>query len=164
MHNTLLGTLHFFCGKIGAGKSTLAAQLATQPNHVLIAEDTWLSKLYAGEMNDFADYVRNTQRLRDVMAPHIASLLTLGLSVVLDFQSNTLATRKWARGVFDAAGAPHQLHWLDLPDEECRRRMHARNAAGTHPYQLTDADFDKITAYFFAPREDEGFAIVQHRL
>jgi predicted kinase len=164
----LPGTLHFFCGKIGAGKTTLANQLATQPNHVLVTEDTWLSRLYAGEMKNFDDYLRNTLRLREVMAPHIASLLSLGISVVLDFQSNTLATRKWARGVFEAAnlphGAPHQLHWMDIPDDECRRRMHRRNATGTHPYQLTDEDFDKITPYFVAPSAEEGFTVVRHAM
>ena len=40
-------TLHFFCGKIAAGKSTLAAKLAEQEGTVLIAEDAWLAALYA---------------------------------------------------------------------------------------------------------------------
>ncbi|WP_145974153.1 AAA family ATPase, partial [Thalassobacter stenotrophicus] len=41
------GTLIFFCGKMGAGKSTLAKRLAEEKGAVLISEDDLLSKLYA---------------------------------------------------------------------------------------------------------------------
>lgn len=40
-------TLHMICGKIAAGKSTLAARLAEADRTVLIAEDDWLGALYA---------------------------------------------------------------------------------------------------------------------
>ena len=45
-----MATLHMLCGKIAAGKSTLAAELARQPNTVLIAEDFWMTQLYPGEV------------------------------------------------------------------------------------------------------------------
>ncbi|MEG2632911.1 MAG: AAA family ATPase, partial [Comamonas sp.] len=38
--------LHMLCGKIAAGKSTLARQLAAAPRTVRINEDDWLSSLY----------------------------------------------------------------------------------------------------------------------
>ncbi|EDM84367.1 AAA family ATPase [Limnobacter sp. MED105] len=40
------GTLIFFCGKMGAGKSTLARRLADQPNSLLLSEDHLLAGLY----------------------------------------------------------------------------------------------------------------------
>ena len=40
------GTLIFFCGKMGAGKSTLARKVADEKGAVLISEDDLLSKLY----------------------------------------------------------------------------------------------------------------------
>jgi predicted kinase len=39
-------TLFLMCGKIAAGKSTLAAKLATAPGTILISEDQWLTRLY----------------------------------------------------------------------------------------------------------------------
>ncbi|CUI95915.1 Uncharacterised protein [Achromobacter xylosoxidans] len=51
-------TLHFLCGKIGAGKSTLAARLASRPDTLLISEDAWLAALYPGEILSVADYGR----------------------------------------------------------------------------------------------------------
>lgn len=85
--------LHFLCGKIGAGKSTLAAQLASRPRTVLISEDAWLAALYPGEIREVADYARCAGRLRQAMGGHVAALAAAGLSVVLDFPANTRASR-----------------------------------------------------------------------
>ena len=51
-------TLHFFCGKMASGKSTLARSLAEEYNAVLIAEDVWLSQLFPEEINLFDDYLK----------------------------------------------------------------------------------------------------------
>jgi len=66
------------------------------------------------------------------------------------------------RGLADTAGIAATLHFLDLPDDVCRARLHARNAAGTHAYQASDAEFDQFTAHFVAPDAGEGFAVVRH--
>jgi len=150
------------CGKIAAGKSTLAARLAAVPGTILLSEDRLLADLYPGEIATLADYVRCSGRLRVVIAPHIQALLRAGLSVVLDFQANTLATRAWARSLFEGAGADHQLHYLRIDDETCKARLRARNAAGTHDYAASDADYDVFTSYFVEPGEGEGFHIVVH--
>ena len=155
--------LHMICGKIAAGKSTLARRLADAPATVLISEDDWLSRLYKDEQKTVADYSRNSGRLREPMGAHIVVLLKAGLSVVLDFPLNTPATRKWARSLFEAAGVGHCLHFLDVPDDVCRARLHRRNAAGTHAFAANDAEFDQITGYFVAPSEQEGFETTVYR-
>jgi hypothetical protein len=81
------------------------------------------------------------------------------LSVVLDFPANTPASRQWMRSLFERAGADHRLHFLDVPDEVCKARLRARNAAGTHAFNASDAEFDLFTRYFVPPSADEGFAV-----
>ena len=49
-------TLHFFCGKMAAGKSTLAKTLAEKHNAILLVEDEWLSELYPEEITNIPDY------------------------------------------------------------------------------------------------------------
>lgn len=154
--------LHLLSGKIAAGKSTLAARLAAAPATVLIAEDAWLARLYGPDMTSVADYVRYSARLREAMGPHVTALLRTGLSVVLDFPANTRTNRAWMRGIFEAAGADHRLHLIDLPDEVCRARLRQRNAAGGHDFAATDAQFDQITARFEPPLPEEGFRVVMH--
>ena len=156
-------TLHLLCGKIAAGKSTLAKALASFPRTLLISEDQWLSRLYPDEMATVSDYVRCLARLRATMGPHIGALLQAGVSVVLDFPANTLANRAWMRSIFDAAGTAHLLHYLDVPDDVCKARLRARNASGEHAFAATDEQFDFITSHFIAPKPEEGFNIVVHR-
>lgn len=156
-------TLHLLCGKIAAGKSTLAKRLAARPATVLISEDHWNSTLFPDELRTIEDYARYSARVRAAMGPHVVSLLKAGLSVVLDFQANTLAVRHWMRTLIDGSGAAHELHFLDIPDETCRRRLGERNLRGEHPYQASDADYDLFTRHFVPPSADEGFNVVVHK-
>ncbi len=156
-------TLHLVCGKIAAGKSTLCARLAGTPGTVLVSQDFWMSRLYPEELRTVDDYIRLVPRLRAAMGPHLADLLRAGLSVVLDWPANTVASRTWMRGVITAAGAAHRLHWLDVPDDVCLARLAARNAAGTHEYAVSAEDFAAITRLFEAPAPSEGFDIIVHR-
>jgi predicted kinase len=155
-------TLHMLCGKIAAGKSTLAAALARDEGALLISEDFWIKRLFGPELVEVADYIRLSQRLRAAMGAHVTALLRAGLSIVLDFPANTRANRVWMREIGEAAGAEHRLHFLDVPDAICRARLAARNAGGTHDFAATNAQFDQITAYFEPPSGDEGLNIVRH--
>ncbi|MFV1440921.1 MULTISPECIES: AAA family ATPase [unclassified Phaeobacter] len=155
--------LHLLCGKIAAGKSTLASRLAAEPATVLLAEDNWLHGLFADQMALPADYMRCAAKLRAVMAPHVASLLKAGISVVLDFPANTIDTRAWMRDLLDQTGAAHQLHLLDVPDDICLERLRLRNAGGKHPFAATEAQFHLFSSYFAPPTPPEGFNLVIHR-
>lgn len=156
-------TLHLLCGKIAAGKSTLASVLGQAPNTIVVKEDYWLARLYPGKQNDLADYIRNSTRLRNAIAPHLIELLRNGMSVVLDFPANTLVSRAWMRMLFEEAGCAHQLHYLDVTNEVCKARLHRRNDAGEHEFNASDEDFAVFTRHFVAPSSDEGFEIVLHR-
>lgn len=156
-------TLHLICGRIAAGKSTLATTLARRDRTVVIREDAWLSGLYAEQMSSIQDYVRCTALLRGVVGPHVAALLDAGLSVVLDFQANTVEARSWMRGILDETSAAHVLHLLDVPEEVCLARLKARNAAGKHPFIVTEAQFRQISRHFVPPRPEEGFDVQVHR-
>lgn len=156
-------TLHLVCGKIAAGKSTLTSALGKPPNTVVIREDHLLARLYPGEQNSLADYVRNSTRLRDAITAHLVEILGSGMSVVLDFPANTLASRAWMRSVFEQAGCAHRLHYLDVSDEICLARLHLRNDAGEHEFKASDEDFELFTSYFVPPSDDEAFEVVLHR-
>ncbi|WAH56873.1 ATP-binding protein [Pseudomonas silvicola] len=154
-----MATLHLLCGKIASGKSTLAARLAEAPNTVRLSEDLWLARLYKDQMHSVADYVRCAALLREAIGPHVQALLRLGVNVVLDFPANTPANRQWMRGLFEASGAAHVLHVLDVSDETCKARLRQRNAAGEHDFAASDEQFELISRYFSVPTAEEGFAL-----
>ncbi len=156
-------TLHFFCGKAGAGKTTLAARLAQESGALLISEDVCMVRLFGDQLKTFDDYIRLSKRLKDVIGPLTTDLLIAGQSVVLDFQANTTAGRSWFRSVFEAAGAAHVLHFVNTPDDTCLAQIGQRNRArpeGSH--HLTEADFIHVSSYFQAPEASEGFNLKVH--
>lgn len=154
--------LHLFCGKVAAGKSTLARQLTCASGALLLSEDDWLSRLYPDEIHSLADYARCSGRLRSALGDHLQALLGAGHSVVLDFPANTVPVRRWMRGLFESAGADHKLHLLDAPDALCKARLRERNRAGCHAFAPVEADYDRITRHFVPPAPEEGFNLLVH--
>lgn len=155
-------TLHMLCGKIAAGKSTLAANLGSSEGIVTLAEDMWLGQLFADQISSPADYVRCSAKLRDAVGPHVVALLDAGISVVLDFPANTVENRRWMRSILDQTQADHALHVLNPPDAVCLERLHKRNAAQDHPFAATEKQFEMFSRYFAFPTADEAFKIVEH--
>jgi len=156
-------TLHLLCGKIAAGKSTLARELAARPATLLISEDHWTSTLFADDLKTIEHYAKYSARLRAAMTPHIVAILGKGLSIVLDFPANTLRQRAWMRELIDLAKVDHELHVLDTPDAICKQRLRQRNSSGEHPFQVSDAEYEQFTRYYVPPTGDEGFNVVVHK-
>jgi predicted kinase len=156
-------TLIFLCGKMAAGKSTLARELAQRQNAVLLVQDEFLDRLFPGEITDIPSFVRYSSRLKDALGSHVCALLSRGISVVLDFPGNTRLQRGWFRELFERANARHELHFIDAADALCKAQLkeRSRHLPAGSPW-TTDAEFDAITAYFQPPAEDEGFHVVRH--
>src|SRR6185436_20343572 len=108
MESTRTPTLYLLCGKIGAGKTTLARSLASRPATLLVSEDHWTSHLFADDLKTIEDYGRLSARLRAAMTPHILDILRHGLSVVLDFPANTIGQRAWMRQLIDRGQVAHE--------------------------------------------------------
>lgn len=157
------GTLYFFCGKMAAGKSTLARDLADRNAALLLVQDDWLTHLFPGEIVDVPTYVTYSARLRAALTDHIATLLARGISVVLDFPGNTRAQRDWFRSLCERANAGHELHFIDVPDDLCKAQLRQRSRHLPEGSAWTsDAEFDAITTFFQPPADDEGFNVIRH--
>jgi len=159
-----MATLHFVYGKPGAGKTRLARELADATPAVLFCEDEWLLTL-ADPIENLEQYVAASRRVRAMIGPMAARILSLGTSVVFDFAANTVPARAWVRSIFDSAGADHVLHVLDVPEEECRRRVRERNAtkpAGLYFGDVSDELVTQVLPHIVPPDESEGFRIQVH--
>jgi predicted kinase len=158
------GTLFFLCGKMAAGKSTLARQLAARERAVLFVQDEWVETLYPNQIVNVATYIEYSGRINRILAPYVVSLLSRGISVVMDFPGNTRNQRAWFRDIIDRSGADHELHFVDTPDAICKAQLKTRSAhlpPGTK--WTTEEDFELISSHFRAPADEEQFNIVVHR-
>ena len=153
-------TLHFFSGKMAAGKSTLAKQLAKENNAILLIEDEWLKELYQEEIQTIPDYIKYSARLKTVMKKHVSSLLSNGISVVMDFPANTKNQRNWFLNIIEETKVEHTLHFVDKSDEVCKKQLRQRSENLPAGSAFTsEKEFDMITKYFQAPKSDENFNI-----
>src|SRR5260370_27585660 len=112
--------LMFFCGKMAAGKSTLARDLAVRENAVLFVQDDFLNALFPGEITDIPGFVRYSSRLKNALTPHVCALLSKGISVVLDFPGNTTVQRAWFRELIERAHVDHELRFVDAHYALCK--------------------------------------------
>lgn len=155
-------TLHFMCGKMAAGKSTLARRLALEHAAVLICEDLWLQRLFP-EISCFEDYLRCSERLKTVVGPHVSELLRHGVGVVLDFPANVPAARLWVKSLYQGCNAAHVLHWVDTPDSRCLQQLECRNHEQPEGSMvMTVEQFHHITALFQPPLAEEGYIVRRH--
>lgn len=152
------GSLTFFCGKMGAGKSTSAAQIAQKSNAVLLSEDEWLASLYPNKISSLNDYIYYSNLLKPQIKALVQSILSAGTDVVMDFPANTVSQRKWFRRIFSEIEAPHRLIVIDLPNETCLKQIEKRRKAQPERAATdTPEMFDQLLTYFVAPTSEEGF-------
>lgn len=154
------GTLVFFCGKMGAGKTTLSRQIAKERNAVRLSEDEWLGSLYPNKIQSLDDYVQHSKLLKNPMKELAASILNTGTDVVMDYPANTKSQRRWFREICDEASAPHDMYYLEVSDEQCLERIAKRRREQPERSQTdTPEMFAQVTKFFVPPSEDEGFRI-----
>ena len=154
------GTLIFFCGKMGAGKSTKSKEFALENNAVLISEDEWLSILYPRQIVSFDDYIKYSALLRPLIKAHSQKILLTGTNVVLDFSANTMRQRIWFKTITSEINAEHKLIFLDVSDKRCLEQIFQRRIEQPERSSFdTKEMFHHVTQYFEAPLENEHLEI-----
>ncbi|WP_082487978.1 ATP-binding protein [Methylophilus sp. Leaf414] len=156
------GNLIFFCGEMGAGKTTTSKTIAREKNAVLISEDEWLSAHYPNEINSFDDYLAYSSRIKAFVMLHVQSILKTGTDVVIDFPANTINQRGWFKQLCNEIECNHELIYLDLSNEECLLQIAKRRHEHPERAQFdNEAVFYHVTNFFEPPSENEGLKIVQ---
>jgi len=135
------------CGLPGAGKTTLATQLAADRGAVRLTKDAWLWALGSTPWDD-----STREKVEHELWRLTQEILRLGLSVVLDFGLWARIERDEMRSAARALGAVVELHYLDVPTEALWRRIEARNSEPPwDSYPIRRADFDGWLRIFQAP-------------
>jgi predicted kinase len=155
------GTLTFFCGKMGSGKSTKAREIAQKNNAVLLSEDEWLASVYPNKISSLNDYIEYSNLLKPQIKKLVQSMLSAGTNVVMDFPANTLSQRDWFRSIFSEIEAPHNLIYIDLPNADCLKQIEKRRKEQPERSATDTPDmFEQVTKYFMASIPDEGFNLI----
>lgn len=115
-------TLHLICGLPGSGKSTLAAKLELDLPALLFTPDEWIER-----MNEDG-HKKGKRKLVEALQWDVArKALRLRLNVILENGFWNKQERQRYREQATAIGAQTKVHFLDVPPEELKRRLHERN-------------------------------------
>ena len=156
------GTLTFFCGKMGAGKTTKSKIISLEKNAVLLSEDDWLEAHYPNQINTFDDFMKYSTLIKPFVKSHVQQLLNIGTTVVMDFPANTKKQREWFKQIYNEVKCDHELVFLDLSNEQCLAQITKRREEQPHRAQFDNEDvFNHVTQYFEAPSVSENFNIVE---
>ena len=154
------GVLTFFCGKMGAGKSTKSRELLKDSNAVLLSEDEWLESIYPNKIFTLEDYIKYSNQLKPQIKKLVQAILETGTDVIMDFPANTTSQREWFKSIFLEIGAQHNMIYLDLSNDDCLKHIKTRRLQQPERAKTdTEEMFFQVTKYFEAPKSSEGFNV-----
>ncbi|MEO3797555.1 ATP-binding protein [Nonomuraea sp. B10E15] len=139
--------LFLMVGLPGAGKTTLAEELAATHRALRLTPDEWMISLFDGSQPNGK---------RDILEGRLIALalqaLHLGTSVVLDFGLWSRDERSALRWLATSSGAACQVVYLPTDKDVQRARIAHRQATAPHTtFPMSEADIDAWREQFQAP-------------
>ena len=149
-------------GKICVGKSTYAKGLGG----MLISCDQLMQTLFPGGCGEHHDLL--AERARKYLLTLARQCAEAGVTPVVAFGFWTPAMRKEATDIL--AGCELDWRYLDIPEDEWRRRIAMRNAAiqagqgNPSDYFVDEGLLQKVNSLFIPPTQEElpGLTIIHH--
>ena len=156
-----MSTVFLICGNTAAGKSTYSAELAKKHKAIIFSTDPWMQTLYGEDYNpeqhSFEWLIKRAERCKTQMRQIAQSLILQGINIIFDFGFRDAESRKYYFEWALSQGAEVSLHFLDVPAQERRARVHKRNKekGATFAFEVTDEMFDYVETMFVPPSDEE---------
>ena len=151
------GTVYLICGKICAGKSTYARQLAKSKKAVILSTDEITLALFGQHLGGKHDEV--VSRVQKYLLEKSVEILGNGIDVILDWGFWTRASRVSVREYYSSRGYGYEFHYIDVSYDMWIDNIAKRNrqvADGkTSAYYIDDNLAKKFEGMFEEPERSE---------
>lgn len=145
------------CGKVAAGKTTLAQEMGRQGAAVLSCDELMLT-VFDGCLGEAHD--RTAMKCLKYLFSLAIQLSRLGQDVVVDYGFWLRAERDAARAAFTAAGVPWQMLLVETDEPVRLARLAHRNEglrqAEGRVYLIEGELLTRMDAKFQTPDQQEG--------
>lgn len=151
-----MSAIHLVYGPQGAGKTTVARNLAERHGALRCSIDEWMGELFGPDLPrpmPLPWVLERVQRCERRIWALACDLARRGSPVVLDLGGQRAADRARFAALAAAAGLALQAHFVTAPAALRRERVMARNRArgDTFAFEVTPAMFDAMEARFEPP-------------
>jgi predicted kinase len=160
--------IHLLFGPQGAGKSTLARQLADQVHGVRFAIDDWMAELFAPDLPQPLNLpwlMARVQRCERLIWRLATDTVQRGGTAILDLGGMKAADRARHAAQARAQGLPLRVHFVTAPLAVRRQRVLQRNQdrGDTYSFEVTAGMFDVMEAQFEPPDAQElaGYTLTE---
>lgn len=143
------------CGKLCCGKSTYVKALLEQRKAMVLSCDDLMLALLPEQLGALHEEV--SQKAQAYLFAQAAELLSLGVDVILEWGFWQKESRRAAEAFFRSRGFETEWHYIQVTDEEWRRRIAHRSAeAPSDAYRVDQGLMEKCQALFEEPSPAEG--------
>lgn len=142
-------------GYPGAGKTTAANVI----HDLTGATHLWADKIRRERFGEPAYSSDENEQLYEQLNQEALALLSRGESVIFDTSFNYFRDRENLRALAAEAGADCKLLWIKVDENIARERatQDAHMQASRHLGDMSDSDFDRLSARLEPPQESEPF-------
>ena len=151
--NTTMPTVHFLCGYMGFGKSTVARKLALQYNAVILNDDEFMRELFGRNLPE-EQFRQAHEKVSEFTWRLGERIVSIGTSVIFD---RGFWSRKSRQVAVERAGRfcdSLLFHQIECDMETAKKRVLNRTATDSSALEINENTFD-VMAHCYEPIEPE---------
>jgi predicted kinase len=148
------------CGLPGSGKTTLARQLAKAIPAIRLCTDDWQAALKISLKEGDPSSEEFHDLLEEQLWTFGKELIRFGQSIVFEKGLWRRVERDEKRREARELGVDIELHYLDVPLDELKRRLRIRNTEDTtNAFHITSAQIQEYFMKSFQPPDEAELAL-----
>lgn len=156
-----MSTVHFLCGFMGFGKSTVARRLAAQYNAVVLNDDEFICELFGRDLpqNEFDAAHAKVSRFTWKLGERIAGA---GGNVIFDCGFWSRASRADAVERMGHFCENIQFHQIECDMETAKQRVLNRSRNDKSALKIDEATFDALAHRYEPIGSDENLNVIYY--